>query len=182
MSESSVILAGITLLPMFANAQQINEQRLKELSEKYALASLPVLKELLSIPNDAFYPDDIEKNVKWCEKAFQKKNFTTRRIATKFAPLLLAEREVKKAKKTVLVYLQVDGQPVDTSRWFQASPYKPVLKKQNSEGLWEEIPWELIEQYDDDWRVFARSTSDAKGPVAMFLAALDAIAEEKAFN
>ena len=43
--------------------------------------------------------------------------------------------------------------------------------------MWEEIPWELIEEYNDDRRVFARSTSDAKGPVAMFLAALDALAE-----
>jgi acetylornithine deacetylase/succinyl-diaminopimelate desuccinylase-like protein len=175
----SVILAGITLLPMFANAQQINQQRLKELSEKYALSSLPMLRELLSIPNDAVYPDDIEKNVKWCEKAFQERNFTTRRITTKAAPLLLAERKVKRAKKTVLVYLQVDGQPVDTSRWFQEDPYKPALKKLNAEGEWEEIPWNLIENYDDDWRIFARSTSDAKGPVAMFLASLDAIAEEK---
>ncbi len=94
-----IILAGITLLPIFASAQQINQQRLKELSEKYALASLPMLRELLSIPNDAFYPNNIEKNVKWCEEAFKERNFTTRRIATKAAPLLLAERKVKKAKK-----------------------------------------------------------------------------------
>lgn len=172
-----IILAGIILLPIFAHAQQINQQRLKELSEKYALASLPMLKELLSIPNDAFYPDDIEKNVKWCEKAFQQRGFTTRRITTKTAPLLLAEREVEKAKKTVLVYLQVDGQPVDTSRWFQENPYKPALKTLNADGEWKEIPWEQIENYDDDWRVFARSASDAKGPVAMFLAALDAITD-----
>jgi hypothetical protein len=120
-----VILAGITLLPMFVNAQQISQDRLKELSEKYALSSLPALKELLSIPNDALYPDDIEKNVKWCEQAFGDRNFTTTRIETHFAPLLLAGREVKKAQKTVLVYLQVDGQPVDTARWYQENPYKP---------------------------------------------------------
>ncbi len=174
-----VILAGIIFLPIFAHAQQINQQRLKELSEKYALASLPMLKELLSIPNDAFYPEDIEKNVKWCEQAFQERIFTTRRITTKAAPLLLAERKVKRAKKTVLVYLQVDGQPVDTSRWFQEDPYKPALKKLDTDGEWEEIPWDQIDNYDEDWRIFARPTSDAKGPVAMFLAALDAIAEEQ---
>jgi acetylornithine deacetylase/succinyl-diaminopimelate desuccinylase-like protein len=172
-------ISGILLLPVFSDAQQIKQERLQYLSEKYTVASFPLLKEFLSIPNDAFYPEDIEKNVKWCEQAFGDRNFTTTRIETKFAPLLLAEREVNKAKKTVLVYLQVDGQPVDTSRWFQKNPYKPALKKLKDDNEWEEIPWNQIEDYEDDWRVFARSTADAKGPVAMFLAALDAIAEEK---
>lgn len=138
-----------------------------------------MLKALLSIPNDAFYPDDIEENVTWCESAFNKRGFTTSRINTETAPLLLAERRHKKAKKTVLIYLQIDGQPVDSTRWFQDSPYIPTLKKKNSNGEWEAIPWEKIANYEDDWRVFARSASDAKGPVSMFLAALDAAAEVK---
>lgn len=173
------IITGIILLPVFSQAQEISQEKLQSLSEKYTVASFPILKELLSIPNDAFYPEEIEKNVKWCEQAFQQRNFTTTRIETKAAPLLLAERKNKRAQKTVLVYLQVDGQPVDTSRWFQESPYKPALKKLNANGDWEEIPWNQIVDYEDDWRVFARSTADAKGPVAMFLAALDAIAAEE---
>ena len=135
------------------------------------------LYELLSIPNDAFYTDDIEKNVQWCEKAFSERGFITTRIETDYVPLLLAERKAKNAKKTLLIYLQIDGQPVDTSRWFQDSPYTPVLKKRNDQGEWEAIDWSNIDQYDDEWRVFARSTSDAKGPVSMFLAALDAAKE-----
>ena len=34
-----------------------------------------------------------------------------------------------------------------------------------------------IYEYNDDWRIFARSSSDAKGPVSMFIAAIDAIDE-----
>ena len=174
-----IILLLIISAPAILKAQKISQKRLKELSDKHALASFPMLKELLSIPNDAFYPEEIEKNVKWCEQAFQDRNFTTTRIETKVSPLLLAERKSRKAKKTVLVYLQIDGQPVDTSRWFQENPYKPALKRLTADGDWEELPWSQITSYDDDWRVFARSTADAKGPVAMFLAALDAIEEEK---
>ncbi|MDX1315591.1 MAG: M20/M25/M40 family metallo-hydrolase, partial [Eudoraea sp.] len=132
-----------------------------------------MLKDLLSIPNDAFYPDHIEKNVQWCEMAFAQRGFSTQRIETPAAPLLLAERNHPRAKQTVLIYLQLDGQPVDSTRWYQESPYLPALKKQTSEKKWEEIPWESVKDYDDNWRVFARSASDAKGPVAMFLAALD---------
>lgn len=153
--------------------------KLDKLSDIHAKKSFPLLQELLSIPNDAFYPNDIERNVVWCESAFEKREFVTKRIATSTVPLLLAERKHKKAKKTVLIYLQIDGQPVDPSRWFQEDPYKPALKKKNDNEEWETIPWEKITDYEDDWRVFARSASDAKGPVAMFLAALDAAAEAK---
>ena len=83
-----------------------HSSKLDELSSAYAKKSFPILKELLSIPNDAFYPDDIEKNVVWCESEFDKRGFTNTRINTKTAPLLLAERRHKNAKKTVLVKKQ----------------------------------------------------------------------------
>ena len=42
-------------------------------------------------------------------------------------------------------------------------------------GQWNVIPYSrLYENPNRDWRVFARSASDAKGPVAAFFAALDA--------
>ena len=161
-------------------SQRIAPETLDEVASKYARLSFPTLKELLSIPNDAYYAKGIEKNIQWCETAFKERNFTTTRINTKAIPLLLAERKVADAEKTVLIYLQLDGQPVDPRRWHQENPYQPVLKKPILAGGWEPVPWDQIENYEDDWRIFARSASDAKGPVAMFLAALDAIEELKA--
>lgn len=174
-----LLVTFIFFLSYTTFAQKFDQAHLTTLSETYAKNSFKSLKELLSIPNDATYPTDIEKNIKWCEQAFNTRNFKTTRIETATVPLLLAERKSNKAKKTVLIYLQIDGQPVDTSRWFQESPYKPALKKQATNGNWEELPWSSIENYNDDWRIFARSASDAKGPAAMFLAALDAVADEK---
>ncbi|AWX43127.1 Cys-Gly metallodipeptidase DUG1 [Flagellimonas maritima] len=164
----------ILLITSTGFSQQLNQELLNSTAQKYALGSFENLKELLSIPNDAFYPEEIEKNVQWCENAFSSRGFSTTRISTETVPLLLAERKQNKAEKTVLIYLQIDGQPVDSKRWFQESPYKPALKKMGNDGEWEEISWDNINNYEDDWRVFARAASDAKGPVAMFLAALDA--------
>jgi len=166
-------LSGVML-----QGQLLKANKLEELSKTYTQKSFPLLKEILSIPNDAFYPEDIEKNVQWCERAFAQRNFKTSRLQTKAAPLLLAERKHEGALKTVLIYLQLDGQPVDSTRWFQDNPYKPTLKAKNSKEVWEKIAWNSIENYKEDWRVFARSASDAKGPVAMFLAALDAVYSE----
>ncbi|MEM6865503.1 MAG: M20/M25/M40 family metallo-hydrolase [Bacteroidota bacterium] len=168
-----LLFAMVFIISHDGISQKMSKAQLDQGSADFAKSSFPLLKEILSIPNDAFFPDDIEKNVKWCETQFTSRGFSTTRIPTPGAPLLLAERDHKRAQKTVLIYLQIDGQPVDSSRWNQKSPYIPALKKQ-VDGKWQEIPWESISNYDDDWRVFARAASDAKGPVAMFLGALDA--------
>lgn len=149
---------------------------LNKVAAEYARQSFREFSELLSLPNDAHFPQDIEKNVRWCEQAFAKRGFTTQRLITPTLPLLLAERKVKQAKKTVLIYIQIDGQPVDATQWQQESPWIPALKeKEASTNKWNIIPYErLYEGFDPDWRIFARSTSDAKGPAMAFLAALDA--------
>jgi len=173
------LFLGVMLSALTGAAQKKKNQ--DELIHKHAVESFKDLYALLSIPNDAHYPNDIEKNIQWCEDAFAKRGFTTTRLETPTVPLLLAERKAKKATKTVLVYLQIDGQPVDTSKWFQESPWTPTLKEMNANGEWKPINYErLYENYNPDWRVFARSASDAKGPAAAFIGALDAMMTSKA--
>ena len=150
-----------------------------DLSKEDQLTSIKIFRELLSIPNDAHFPDDIESNMKWCEEEFAKRNFSTQRLDTKGIPLLLANYNTTMAgQPTVLIYLQIDGQPVDPDFWWQEDPFTPVLKEQSGDGEWKEIPWSSLDgPLNMDWRIFARSTSDAKGPVAMFLQAMDMIRE-----
>ena len=162
-------------------SQSTQAQTLNDRAMEQAKKSFPVFYELLSLENDAHFPEAIEKNMQWCEKAFTARQFRTQRLLTKGIPLLLAERSVKDAKKTVLIYLQIDGQPVDPEKWDQPSPWKPVLKEMNADGKWAIIPDEKLQgKINPDWRIFARSTSDAKGPAMAYLAALDALADMKA--
>lgn len=169
-----VVLFGI--LSVFdAFAQRLKDSNLDAIILEHAKASFNEFYELLSLPNDAQYADAIEKNMRWCETAFGKRGFTTARLATERIPLLLASREYPRATKTVLIYLQLDGQPVDPEKWLQESPWKPVLKVKE-DNQWKEIPWAgLQEDINPEWRIFARSASDAKGPVMMFLKAMDII-------
>lgn len=160
---------------VFAQKQKTD---LESVSRKHAIASFQELYDLLSLTNDAHFPNDIEKNIQWCEAAFVKRSFTTMRLKTPTVPLLLAERAVKNAKKTVLIYLQIDGQPVNPSQWEQEDPWKPVLKEKGADGRWKIIPYENLQQnVNPDWRIFARAASDAKGPAMAFIAALDALKE-----
>ena len=69
--------------------------------------------------------------------------------------------------------MHFDGQPVEPTKWFQDDPFLPVLKEQRN-GEWKQVSWDKLENgYDDDLRVFARSASDDKGPIIMFLQAFD---------
>lgn len=155
-------------------------EKITALADKHARRSLQEYFDFLSIPNDAHFPADLEKNRTWIETAFRQRNFNITRLPTNGFDLVLAERTHKNASKTVLFYVQVDGQPVDPPKWQQPTPWTPVLKKPLPDRRWEIIPWESLQgTIDPDWRIFARSASDAKGPINMFLAALDAVAEAK---
>lgn len=165
-----------------AQSQKAIYQNLDKLSDDYAKESFAELRDFFSLPNDAHFPADIESNMKWCEDAFQKRGFTTERLKTSEIPLLLATRNHKKATKTVLVYLQIDGQPVDTTKWFQSNPYEATLKNSDASGKGETISWDILNnEINPDWRIFARSASDAKGPAMMFLKAMDIINDHQ-FN
>lgn len=130
-------------------------------------------RDLLSYPNDAHHPDDILELVARLEEAFAERGFETGRLPTPGSPLLLAERGAQDAQRTVLVYLQADGQPVEPSEWNQESPWTAVLKERAPDGGWRQIPWSrLADDPSPDWRIFARSASDSKGPIAQFLTAI----------
>lgn len=172
------LLLLVFVLHSFA---QLKAKELDALSLKYAQTSFGELSEFFSLPNDANHPEQIEPNVQWCENAFAKRGFKTERLNTETVPLLLATRMNPKAKKTVLVYLQIDGQPVDTTKWKQPDPYRPVLKERNDNGEWQIISWEKLNgDINRDWRIFSRSASDARGPDMMFLKAMDVLNDHKA--
>jgi acetylornithine deacetylase/succinyl-diaminopimelate desuccinylase-like protein len=172
-----LLLAGA---PLAAQGQRLARGELERLADAEARRAVPMLRELLAIPNDAHFPDQLARNREWIERAFEARGFTVRALETAGEPLLLAERSVEQPERRVLVYLQVDGQPVDPSHWVLAPPFEPTLAEPDPDAGapfgWRAIPWSRLEgPWDPEWRVFARSASDAKGPIAMLLAALDAL-------
>jgi acetylornithine deacetylase/succinyl-diaminopimelate desuccinylase-like protein len=95
---------------------------------------------------------------------------------------LLASKIISKKAKTILIYLQFDGQPVDKLKWNQENPYQAELKMYD-DGEYKSIDWSVLKTIstkninDSDIRIFARSASDAKGPVMMLLNALKIMKE-----
>ncbi len=174
---STILMIGIVLTGL--TAQPIDTEHITYAD---AVASLPQLKELLAIPNDANYKEDIELNVAWCALQLADFDFSSQRLETTTVPLLLAtQKKQLKNKPTVLFYFHIDGQPVDPSFWFQENPYQAVLKEEIEGEGWTQIDWNKLteEQLNPDWRIFARSSSDDKSPFVMFLTAMKTLRDQQ---
>jgi acetylornithine deacetylase/succinyl-diaminopimelate desuccinylase-like protein len=159
--------------------QNLNREKIHQLADEYFVEGLLTLKEFLQLPNIGSDPDNIDQNLRWCEKAFQDLSFETEQLLSNGVRHLFAQRIVKKNAPTVLFYLQIDGQPVDPTKWNQKNPFEPVLKECKGDNC-EIIPWSnLTRKFDPDWKVFARSASDSKGPAVAFLQVLRIMKDKK---
>ena len=177
MSLRSALAAAFVSFPLLASAADATIPA-PDLVTRTVQKNFPEYFELLAMPNDAINASDIVKNAAWLEKAFQKRGFTTKQLENNGKPLVYAEFDKKvPGAKTVLFYMHFDGQPVLPDQWAQKSPWVAVVKQKKGSS------WEIVDAaklqatpLDPDLRVFARSSSDDKGPIMMFLTAFDALA------
>ncbi len=131
------------------------------------------LRDFVAIPNDALEHADINRNITWLQDKFNERGFNTSVLPTEGESLFFAALPMEDDKPTILFYMHFDGQSVDPAQWEQADPYKVVLKAPEADG-WKTVPFDrLSDDIDYDWRLYGRSTSDDKGPIVMFLNAID---------
>ena len=189
------LLAVLALCSSLAPVRAQSDAITPALIEQAAKANFPEFFEMLALPNDAIIPEDIRKNADWLEAAFRKRGFATRQLPNDGKPLVYAEYERKMPNaRTILFYMHFDGQPVRPEQWSQKSPWTAALKQRAPRGgpaplatltpsrsgaqaQWEEIDEKRLQtdKIDPEWRIFARSSSDDKGPIMMFLSAFDVL-------
>lgn len=164
--------------PMKSNGQLLSQQEIAILTNTQLPSAIRELKSFMELPNLSRNMEHIRQNMNWCLKTFDDLGFKTQVLTTDGVPFVLAEQSYGK-EKTVLFYLQIDGQPVDPAEWDQEDPFKPVLKKPDGQGGWASLPWSAIDgAIDPEWRIFGRSASDSKGPAMSFITALKIMTRE----
>lgn len=158
------LLVLIASISFSQNPTQLKSQVLQSIDE---------LRDFVSIPNNANDHADINRNLTWLTKKFNERGFNSSVLPTDGESIFFATSPIVDAKPTILFYMHFDGQPVETSKWNQSNPYEVVLKSPNGDGYKNESFEELNTNLNYDWRLFGRSTSDDKGPIVMFLNAID---------
>jgi acetylornithine deacetylase/succinyl-diaminopimelate desuccinylase-like protein len=134
-------------------AQTVTQKEIQSAAAKQLPLAIAELRQFLQLKNDGHYPDQIQENLKWCMEAMKKRKFETRILGAENISHVFAQRIYNAKLPTLLVYLQIDGQPVDPASWEQKDPFD--------------------RPYKPDSRIFARSASDSKGPAMAFLSSLD---------
>jgi acetylornithine deacetylase/succinyl-diaminopimelate desuccinylase-like protein len=133
------------------------------------------LVEALSIPNVASDRVNIRKKAELLAGSLQRRGFAASLLETEGNPLVFGERRVEGARRTILYYIHYDGQPVNPPLWKQDSPWKPVLRDGRMEDGAKEVPGlATLEEFEPDWRIYARSSSDDTSPIVALMTAIDA--------
>jgi acetylornithine deacetylase/succinyl-diaminopimelate desuccinylase-like protein len=80
------------------------------------------------------------------------------------------------ARLTIIFYAHYDGQPVNPAQWAKGlDPFQPKLFSEAIDKGGVNIPFPADGKYNDNWRIYARSSSDDKVGVDGILNAYDAI-------
>ncbi|MDE3136435.1 MAG: M20/M25/M40 family metallo-hydrolase [Acidobacteriota bacterium] len=143
-----------------------------------------VMKELvawLSIPNTANDAANIGHNATMLVAMLHQRGFETRVLPIPGrGPVVIGSLKVPGATRTVIFYAHYDGQPVDPARWHGTKPFVPALRTNTIDAGGRLIPFPPPgTPYQDDWRLYARSSGDDKSPIIALLAAIDAMRAEK---
>lgn len=133
------------------------------------------LVELLRIPNVAADSVNIRRNAEVLVGMMERRGISVRLLETGGPPMVYGELPAPGATTTLLLYAHYDGQPVDPAKWVGHSPWEPVLRDAALAHGGEIIPFPADGEYDPEWRLYARSASDDKGPIVGLMAALDAL-------
>jgi acetylornithine deacetylase/succinyl-diaminopimelate desuccinylase-like protein len=143
------------------------------------------LSEFLAIPNIASDTPNIQKNAARLVEMLEARGIETHLLPISGrGPVVFGKLLTPEAKRTVIFYAHYDGQPVDAAAWTDGKPFEPVLRYAAIEAGGKRVP--LPENsaqhraiYNDDWRIYARSSSDDKSPIVALLAAIDALRAKK---
>jgi len=129
--------------------------------------------ECLRVDTVSQQPERVRAGAAWLARAMEGAGLDTRVLETGGNPVVLGERRVPGASRTLLVYCHFDTKPAPSKGWLQPSPFEPVLRA----GLAEEgAPIVEAREVPEDalpaHRLYARGASDDKGPIWAHLEAL----------
>jgi len=176
---ASMLLAATGLFSLPQTFKQNLLSNVRHFRENHEKAIIQEFVELLSIPNVSSDQENIRKNANHIRDMMQRRDIAAEVLETAGNPIVYGEIHVDDEAPTLMFYVHYDGQPVDPSKWTSTLPFRPALrpgKLQSGSDHPKPIPFPSEgEKYKEDWRIYARGSSDDRAPIICLLAALDAL-------
>ncbi len=174
-----MILLGIGIFSSLLSADEGLLQAIRNYRKSHEHQIIREFTDLLSIPNVSSDRENIRKNAVFIQKMLTKRGIDARILETAGNPVVFGELKVPDAANTLLIYIHYDGQPVDPSKWTDTQPFQPALRPGKLlPGTREPNPIPFPDEgepYDENWRIYARGSSDDRAPIIGYMTALDAL-------
>jgi acetylornithine deacetylase/succinyl-diaminopimelate desuccinylase-like protein len=170
-----VLVRGLGLSPVASAQPNAAAQAARVWRETHERPILTEFMGLLAMPNLARDSAAIRVNARAVAALLEKRGVKTRFLEVPGAPpAVYGEMVTAGAARTVIFYAHYDGQPLDPKEW-TTPPWQPVLRDRPLEKDGRVIALPAAGKIDPEWRIYARSASDDKAPLAAMAAALDAL-------
>jgi acetylornithine deacetylase/succinyl-diaminopimelate desuccinylase-like protein len=162
-----------------AQAPDALVQQVRTWHRANALGVLTEFRDFLALPNVARDSVAIRRVATTLVGMLERRGVRARLLETPGSPpAVYGELMAPGASRTVMLYAHYDGQPVVVADWTTAGPWTPELRDGHVERGGRVRSIEEAARLGagaDDWRLYARSASDDKGPIIAMLASLDAL-------
>ncbi|MDX1642602.1 MAG: M20/M25/M40 family metallo-hydrolase, partial [Balneolaceae bacterium] len=178
MFRISVVFFISLIISSSALAQPEAVEAAREYRNANAHSILQNYIELLRIPNVATDLPNIRRNADAIMAEFEKRGVEMELLTLPdqpdVPPVIYGELNTPGADRTLILYVHYDGQPADPNNWTHA-PWEPTLYSASIDNGGEPIEFPKAEEsINPNWRIYGRSASDDKAPLAAILATLDA--------
>lgn len=173
---------------LFAIAQTSDLEQIRSYRIKNEPAIYNDFISFLEIPNVATDTENIRKNADFLFQLMNKKGIEHVQLleaddknlpagSQSVPPVVYGEVNVRGAINTIVFYAHYDGQPVNASLWAKGlNPFQPQLLNGRID---DNASVKSVNNFplNDEWRIYARGSSDDKGGVIAILSAFSAIRE-----
>lgn len=175
----SFLLLYVALHP-FVSAQSPTDPAIRKYANLNAGNIINEFVALLSLPNVAADPAGLQKNAASIMTMMNKRGIQKVQLlnaaTASTAPAVYGEVMVAGAKQTLIFYAHYDGQPVNPAQWAKGlDPFQPKLFTGAMDKSGTNISYPADNNYNKEWRIYARGASDDKAGVDAILNAYDAI-------
>lgn len=169
-NRSVVMVLAVAML-VSTSVVRAQESAVAQWRAQHERAIVDEFLQLLALPNVSRNEGDMRRNADLLASMFRRRGFAVELTEGQGAPVVFARLDVPQARGTLTLYIHYDGQPVDSTEWTHCGPFRPCVVSPNGVVALEAS----VTRFDPEWRVYARSASDDKGPIMALLAAVDAL-------
>ena len=180
MKKCFLVFLLSVLINQPVSAQTLESVKIRAYGNNNAGSIIKEFTHFLTLPNVATDTAGLQRNAAFIMSMMQKRGIQNIQLLSAATagtpPAVYGEVQVPGAKQTLIFYAHYDGQPVNPAQWAaELNPFNPKLFSNAIDKGGKNLAFPANNNYESDWRIYARGASDDKAGIAAILNAYEAL-------